>query len=297
MKKQITTLLLLITLSFSFAAKAQNCGQVIDFTHTETSNANGTKNYTFYVETRPVSGGTKSIQLTIGCSGTNFITNECYQAPAAGTVLTIGPFNNISTCSGTPTLTWTGYTNDKCGGNSCAGSTIALPVELLYIETSKVKIGVQIVWATASETNNQGFEIERSTDALNWTNIGWVTGNGNSNSVIEYSFLDKSPSNGANYYRLKQIDYDGNFEHTDVSRVIVKSQDRLKVYPNPTKGEVHFSTPVASFKVLDAYGTTLIESNETSKRVDLSDLKNGVYFMETTNELGNQIINKLFLTR
>lgn len=297
MKKQLTTVLSLMSLFFSLTTNAQNCGQVVDFNYSATNNGNGTSNYTFYIETAPVSGGTKSVQVSISCGGFNYITNECQPAPSAGTIITIGPFNNVATCSSAPELTWSGYTNDKCGGSSCAGSTIALPVELMYIETNKVNLGVQINWAAASEINNQGFEIERSTDALNWVSLGWEAGNGNSNSIREYSYLDKNPVNGTNYYRLKQVDYDGNFEHTDISQVVVETASRVSIYPNPTQGNVKFNIPVESFKVKDAFGTTLIEGDETISSLNLFELKNGIYFIETTNEFGVLTINKVFLTR
>lgn len=172
-------------MGLGFFAQAQNCGQVLNFTSLITNNGNGTSNYTFFVETAPVSGGTKSVRLSISCGTNSFVTNQCYDAPSGGTTLTIGPFNNVSNCTSTPSLIWTGHTNSGCGGSTCAGSTIALPVELIYLEISEEELGVKLDWATASELNNQGFEVERSTDTQNWFNIGWVPGNGNANHVIE----------------------------------------------------------------------------------------------------------------
>ena len=281
------SLFLLIFWGLIFSAQAQNCGQVLNFTASIADNGNGTSNYTFFVETAPVSGGTKSVLLTISCGTYSFVTNQCYQAPSGGTTLTIGPFNNVSNCTSTPSLTWTGHTNDKCGGSSCAGTTVALPVELIYIKTSKMELGVKLDWATASELNNQGFEVQRSSDTQNWVNIGWVPGFGNSNSVIENSFQDEHPENGVNYYRLKQIDYDGNFEYSEKKSVNINSVDETRpfVYPNPVASQLQIKHPNfgrdATLKICDLAGgevySTVLDYETGSTFVNLSALRAGMY--------------------
>ncbi len=87
--------------------------------------------------------------------------------------------------------------------------SLPLPVELLSFEANHVDREVTLTWATASETNNAFFSIERSTDAVHWERVGQVSGAGNSNVQQDYSFVDQQPSTGMIYYQLKQTDTDG----------------------------------------------------------------------------------------
>ena len=93
---------------------------------------------------------------------------------------------------------------------------------------------VLLQWQTASEINNDYFIVERSSDALSWESIGYVNGNGNSNSVISYSFNDNQPLFGVSYYRLKQIDFDGAFEYHGVIAVDFShnSSTDIKLFQN-----------------------------------------------------------------
>lgn len=91
-----------------------------------------------------------------------------------------------------------------------------LPVTLLNFDT-KCESGLTTLnWSTASEINNDYFIIEKSTDAINFFPIGTIQGNGNSNVVINYSFIDNTPNFNIAYYRLKQVDFNGNFEYFDI---------------------------------------------------------------------------------
>jgi hypothetical protein len=92
------------------------------------------------------------------------------------------------------------------------GEDISLPIELLYFTALSNKKTVDILWASGSEFNCAGFSIERSTDAYNWVDLGFIEGAGNSQQVIKYQFEDENPIHGVNYYRLIQYDIDGDFE-------------------------------------------------------------------------------------
>ena len=154
----------------------------------------------------------------------------------------------------------------KGGGNSdgyasvSSGEGIPLPVELTTFTAGTVKDKVELKWQTATEVNNYGFEIERSSnlrgqgtqngnsdlegytthignsDLEGYTKIGFVEGAGNSNSPKEYSFTDETPPSGTVQYRLKQIDTDGKFEYSDVVEVEIELPKKFKLsqnYPNP----------------------------------------------------------------
>ncbi len=88
-----------------------------------------------------------------------------------------------------------------------------LPIELIYFKANTENKNILLEWATAAEINNDFFTIERSIDGRNWDIIDYVQGAGNSNITIYYEYKDKNPVEGISYYRLKQTDYDGQFEY------------------------------------------------------------------------------------
>lgn len=113
--------------------------------------------------------------------------------------------------------------------NDCNPTT--LPVTWLYF-TARANDSHEVAlnWATASEINNDRFEIERSADGSSFEKIGTVNGNGNSVQTIEYSFKDTTVQRGVYYYRLKQVDFDGRFEYSNISAASVDSElSSLKV--------------------------------------------------------------------
>ncbi|MGB1216246.1 MAG: immunoglobulin domain-containing protein, partial [Saprospiraceae bacterium] len=119
-------------------------------------------------------------------------------------------------------------------GPSC---TQPLPVELLFLEGSIRKEVNVLDWATASEINNSHFEVERSKNGVDFNYLGKVEGNGNSSTEITYSFIDTKPEL-VSYYRLKQVDLNGEFSYTNVITLKRKTQGISfgNIYPSPTKG-------------------------------------------------------------
>lgn len=114
-----------------------------------------------------------------------------------------------------------------------------VPVELTSFSASVKNKSVNLVWHTATEVNNFGFEIEKrqsSTANSQWSKVGFVNGNGNSNSAKEYSFTDKTVTSGKYTYRLKQIDNDGQFEYSKEVEVDLGKPTTFALnqnYPNP----------------------------------------------------------------
>ncbi len=122
------------------------------------------------------------------------------------------------------------------------GITAVMPVELLYFTAKPVQKKVLLDWATATETENLGFEIERSKDGSKWAAIGFVQGNGNSNQNAVYSFTDSANKSGFYYYRLKQLDLNGSFEYSPIKGVeIFGAKKRLQVFPNPVASRLNIS--------------------------------------------------------
>ena len=123
-----------------------------------------------------------------------------------------------------------------------------IPVELVSFTAEVYESKVQLSWRTATEINNYGFEIERRLDEDEWSNIGFVEGQGNSISPKYYSFTDNSPAGGNKFqYRLKQLDTDGSFEYSNIVEVQIGpyQYELLQNYPNPFNPStiIEFSLP------------------------------------------------------
>lgn len=126
--------------------------------------------------------------------------------------------------------------------NSTVCSFSPLPIELSYFDASiKENTKVKLEWVTQSETNNQYFEVERSTDRNSWTVIDELPGAGNSNTQLEYITYDNSPLNGISYYRLKQVDYNGTFTYSDIEQINFIGIEVINLFPNPSPGIIHLT--------------------------------------------------------
>jgi hypothetical protein len=121
-------------------------------------------------------------------------------------------------------------------------TTSPLPVELISFEGSTCSSSVCLHWETATELNNDYFLVERSNDALNFSEIGKVDSkadNGNSNIVLSYGYKDKEPLSGTSYYRLNQFDINGDSKNSNIISVQFDPARNISfvVYPNPNSGE------------------------------------------------------------
>ncbi|MFY0651298.1 MAG: T9SS type A sorting domain-containing protein [Cyclobacteriaceae bacterium] len=113
-----------------------------------------------------------------------------------------------------------------------------LPVELLYFKGNSNDSKIELTWATATEIDNDYFEIEKSPDGTKFAKIGEVPGNGDSNEVINYSYTDENVRGVQNFYRLKQVDYDGKFEYFNIIMVLNAGASGVSIYPNPVQNKL-----------------------------------------------------------
>ena len=177
------------------------------------------------------------------------------------------------------------------GGEGRIVEAAGIPVELVSFTASVVKDGVELTWKTATETNNLGFEIERSSNGGEFTKIAFVDGNGTSSEVKEYNFVDEK-TDGVVTYRLKQVDLDGTFSYSSEVEVdlTITTFALGQNYPNPFNPStmINFATPVKADvsvavynmlgeKVADVVNAEFdIGSHEVS--FNASSLTSGVYF-------------------
>jgi hypothetical protein len=182
--------------------------------------------------------------------------------------------------------------------NSCDFILDVIPVELASFSASVNNSSVILNWITSSELNNSGFEIERASFSTSprqegWEKIGFVEGNGTTTETNHYSFEDKNLSSGKYSYRLKQIDFNGTFEYSDVIEVkmsIPSSFSLSQNYPNPFNPStvIEYSIPADGFVSLTIYNTigqevsTLVSEQQTAGNYSISfsadRLPSGLYF-------------------
>lgn len=177
----------------------------------------------------------------------------------------------------------------------------ALPVELTSFTANVIDGKVLLNWQTATEVNNYGFEIQRSSvetrhaSSLQWEKVSFVQGHGNSNSPKSYSFTD-TPTGGTSFkYRLKQIDFDGKYEYSDVVEVNIETPTKFALeqnYPNPFNPETTINYQLSTsghvtLKVFDLLGrevAELVNEEKAAGRYDVkfdgSKLTSGVYFYQ-----------------
>ncbi|TAK35083.1 MAG: T9SS type A sorting domain-containing protein [Saprospiraceae bacterium] len=169
----------------------------------------------------------------------------------------------------------------KVSDNGC--SAFVLPVEISAFSARLVSNAILLNWATASETNNEGFFVERSFDANNWELAGFVPGHGTSLEVRQYSFADGAVFSGTTYYRLKQVDFDGRFEYSKVVSVNKnKDAGSLSIYPNPAADYLYFTKGVdGEILFYNLPGQLLLRQTFESPQdgVDISSLGNGQYIL------------------
>ena len=173
-------------------------------------------------------------------------------------------------------------------------SNVPLPVELATFSGTAIEDKVELVWKTATEVSNNGFDIERRSDKINWQKVGFIPGNGNSSSPKDYSFIDMKLKNGSYAYRLKQIDTDGKYSYSDGIEITVHAiplEYKLEQnYPNPFNPTttINYAIPFngeVNLTLYNSVGAVVQELEKGSKEAgyyqnvfNASGLSSGIYF-------------------
>ena len=180
---------------------------------------------------------------------------------------------------------------------------VPLPVGFVHWDATFESDMTRLTWSTESEVNNDFFAVQHSIDGLVWETFDIVLGKGNSNQVNSYSSIHNSPKDGINYYRLMQVDKDGNFTFSTILSVNSKNIHTLTVYPNPTKGIVNVSKGDSDFEkvfLTDLIGTVMeipYTDNQHEVTIDCSKIENGLYTLTVISVKGEKhsehiVINK-----
>ncbi|MCU0443084.1 MAG: T9SS type A sorting domain-containing protein [Bacteroidia bacterium] len=171
----------------------------------------------------------------------------------------------------------------------------ALPVQWRSFTASQTPTGNQLRWSTATEVNNNQFEVQRSNNGRTFETIGVVKGKGNSQKVTNYTFTDEVVTKGTVFYRLKQIDFDGKFEYSKTVSITVATPTSgiSQLSPNPFSNEMNVtikaaSSGTASVVVMDMVGkvhhsfTSEVSSGAQTIRFETADMPDGIYFVRAT---------------
>jgi hypothetical protein len=187
-------------------------------------------------------------------------------------------------------------------GNTSNYFLAPLPIELISFDAELKGTFVDLDWKTATELNNDYFVVERANENLDWKPILTVTGAGNSNSLLSYSERDRDPLDGLSYYRLKQVDFDGQFAFSDPVSIFnnhIQNSDDVFMYPNPSSdGSVFLRIPESmnslrtelrlfniSAKLLQ---TDLYTVNADIYQLNYGNLAPGIYFIQISSETLNE---------
>lgn len=248
--------------------------------------------------------GTSNIDVygEIGTDGTN--TSWEYTDGYALRNLNTDPSSTFSVSE------WTVYedgvnncsTNSGCSNVITLGS-IVLPVNLLAFEAQfqNINLNVNLHWATASEQNNSHFSLERSTDSRIFSEIATIPGGGTTDGPRTYTYTDRNPAPGVNYYRLKQVDYDGTFSYSPIISVNNRERGNLQVYPSPaddvlTVGLSERREGAIIWRILNSSrGSTELEGvwekAEPRERIRVGSLMSGNYWLVITQNGSTETVS------
>lgn len=203
-------------------------------------------------------------------------------------------------CGSTITFFIIAYSNPNGGGSVCNGANATvytqpfepLPITLTSFDVLQTNGNIILQWTSDNEVNNNFFEIEHSINGYEWMSIGRKYGS-NNNSKTYYSFNHESPISGSNYYRLKQVDFDGHFTFSEIRSTIFETQF-LKLFPNPVQKilTVEGAELGSVIYVYNIYGKQLasFKVTSTSYPIDMSFYKEGMYILKSDNGTSWSII-------
>ncbi len=143
--------------------------------------------------------------------------------------------------------TVSGFSGGGIGAGGGGAGTGALPVELISFEGEATAKGNLLEWSTASEVDNDYFDVEHSLNGRDFLAITQVDGAGSSNEILDYSYLHSNPEIGTNFYRLKQVDYDGRTSYSEVISIKTTKSYAFDLSPNPVENILSLN-----FETLDA---------------------------------------------
>jgi hypothetical protein len=241
------------------------------------SSNSSTNGYTFLAQSF-ASGGSSG-----GTSGQQFIYTGTFSGPCR-----LGFFNLSSSSL---------YLDDIV--ITAASST---PVAFTNIGLSKLNNSVSVSWGIATEINANNYFVEKSTDAINFSSIGTVA----AKNLGKYSFTDASPASGTNYYRIKEVDFSGEYQYSKIATInLTETHTSLNIVDNPvTNGRLvlqmnNYTQGSYTINIFTAAGQKVLSTSlnhpggSLTQTLQMPMLNKGIYFVQT---VGNNLnLNKQIL--
>jgi hypothetical protein len=211
--------------------------------------------------------------------------------------------NDASMAAGVPSISFTTGDYGENNHNLDFGfySEGSLPVVLASFKAvASEEKTVDLQWVTTFETNVGYFEIQKSTTGKTWTPLGTVLAKQESNVRVTYSFIDGSPLNGQNIYRLKMVDRDGSFAYSGLESVIMKGLSMINIYPNPVVDKFQIATAkgveVERVELYSGVGRMVMKVTQPDpKGVEVASLPAGTYVVKIVMTNGTIETRKLIL--
>lgn len=236
-----------------------------------------------------IAGGsslTIGLQWSVGDQLSGFNPNNCYVGHYVNGVWEQGNIDMATFDMMTSSYFLSTSGIDEFSPFVVAKAGVILPIELAYFHAFAKGERAVLEWSTITELNNDYFVIERSGDLRNFEPIGTVAGQGTSQETNDYSFVDKTPLTGVNYYRLKQVDFDGAFSYSDIETVRFTGGD-LQIWPNPTKSSLHILVENAEehpaiVEIFNIAGQRVYTSQfqQLPNQLDVTPLPKGSYLLQ-----------------
>ena len=238
-----------------------------------------------YILTNGLTTGARN--LVVDWSGANPVIYATTDITPANNLPgnTIVKVTDAGASSSFTTIATTGV-NKYMRGIAFAPESSVTPVTLVSFKALPINSIVQLQWATSQEINTKDFEIEKSTDGVNWALLTTVSAAGNSSLAHNYQAVDKNPVAGINYYRLKTIDVNGKYAYSNIVNIKYAST-AISVFPNPAKDMITISHPAsinATILITDIQGRKIqalnINWGSTTNKVSVNNLSKGQYILK-----------------
>ena len=165
-----------------------------------------------------------------------------------------------------------------------------LPITLLSFKGQNDGVANILNWATSNEQNSHYFDIQHSTNGVDFESVGKIAAVGESNILKKYGFTHQNPTDQTHYYRLKMVDKDGSFKYSliiSISHVANRSAALISFYPNPAKNNISIVTTdyTQAMRLFNASGKLVRTSDFTPDDMDISQLPTGVYFLHVGKDV------------
>jgi hypothetical protein len=171
-----------------------------------------------------------------------------------------------------------------------------LPVDWLSFHVTKQDNMVLLQWQTASETQNDYFEIQRSIDGINFQSIAKVSGNGNTQFQSTYQHKDNLLSTGIFYYRIRQVDNDGSYSYSPVKQIYLSGSLTAIAYPNPFKNDLNVVKQggiIKEIEIIDLSGKVFLKVVDSFENINTSGLSSGLYLIKITTDTSSEVVPML----